>query len=231
MNAETLRGRLERLLTLSGGILLLAALAGCGSSEEAYIEEQPDQAPVVSEQAKLQYKVDSLMNENRRLTDQIDAVTSENRKLTAKNAELETKLTETATAPPPKTPAMIGAGPTAAYNAALDMFNSRNYSGAIEQFQGLLNSGSAGDLADNCQYWIGESYYGMGKYQEALKNFQLVLDYKRSGKIPYALLMSGNCEAALGNKAAAVESYQRVMSEFPTSPVAEKAKGKLGKMR
>jgi tol-pal system protein YbgF len=231
MNAESLRGYIGRLLTVCAGILLLAALAGCGSSEEAYYEEQPEQAPVVSEKAKLQYRADSLMNENRRLQDQVDAVTAENRKLTAKNAELETRLTETATAPAPMAPAMTGASPTAAYNAALDMFNSRNYPAALQQFQELLNNGSAGQLADNCQYWTGECYYGMGKYQEALNSFQRVLEYHRSGKIPYAILMSGNCDAALGNKTAAVEAYQKVVNDFPTSPVAEKAKAKLAKMK
>lgn len=231
MNAVTLHGRLARLVIVAGGMCLLLALAGCGSSEEAYYEEQPAQAPVVSETAKLQYKVDSLMNENRRLGDQVEAVTSENRKLTAKNAELETKITEAATVPPPKTSGVTGSGAAAAYNAALDLFHARNYSAALDQFQGLLKSGSAGDLADNCQYWIGECYYGMEKYQEALRNFQLVSDYQRSGKIPYAMLMSGNCHAALGDKAAAVETYQKVMSEFPTSPVAEKAKAKLARMK
>ena len=47
----------------------------------------------------LEYRLDSLQNENRRLQDQIEAVASENRKLTARNAELETKLTEAMAAP------------------------------------------------------------------------------------------------------------------------------------
>jgi tol-pal system protein YbgF len=231
MNAETVTGRLGKILFGLAGILAIAGIAGCGSSEEAYYEGESDQAPVVSEQAMMQYKIDSLMNENRRLQDQVDAVVAENRKLTAKTAELETKLAEAAAPPPPKAPAMTGGSPTSAYNAALDMFNSRNYAGAMEQFQALLQSGEAGDLADNCQYWIGECYYGMGNYSDALRNFQMVLEYKRSGKIPYAVLMSGNCQSALGNRSAAVEAYQKVITDFPASPVAGKARAKLEKMQ
>lgn len=231
MNAETVTGRLGKILFGLAGILAIAGIAGCGSSEDAYYEGESEQAPVVSEQAMMQYKIDSLMNENRRLQDQVDAVVAENRKLTAKTAELETKLAEAATPPPQKAPVMTGGSPTSAYNAALDMFNSRNYAGAMEQFQALLQSGEAGDLADNCQYWIGECYYGMGNYAEALRNFQMVLDYKRSGKIPYAVLMSGNCQSALGNRTAAVEAYQKVISDFPASPVAGKARAKLEKMQ
>ena len=44
--------------------------------------------------AMLEIRIDSLHNENRRLKDQVDAVVTENRKLTARNAELETKRTE-----------------------------------------------------------------------------------------------------------------------------------------
>jgi len=73
-------------------------------------------------------------------------------------------------------------------------------------------------------------YYGMGQYSEAMQYFEKVMDYTRSGKIPYATLMIGNCQAAMGNKAAAVETYQKVISGFPTSPAAEKARAKLGKM-
>ena len=30
------------------------------------------------------------------------------------------------------------------------------------------------DLADNCHYWMGESYYGMRKYSEAIEHFKMV---------------------------------------------------------
>jgi tol-pal system protein YbgF len=95
----------------------------------------------------------------------------------------------------------------------------------------LLNSGSAGKLAENCKYWIGESYYGLGKYEDALQSFNTVLEQKGSSKIPYALLMIGNCQAQLGNKDAAREAYSKVASQYPTSPVAAKAQARLSKLR
>ena len=225
MNAEILRGQLGRLLLVAAALFLLALFVGCGSSEEAVYDEETE-APVISEQARLQYRADSLMNENRRLQDQVDALTAESRKLTARNAELETRIAEAAAPPPPP----VVTDPTEAYRTALGQFNARNYSGALEGFSSILGSGSAGELADNCQYWMGECYYGMGQYSEAMQNFEKVMDYTRSGKIPYATLMIGNCQAAMGNKAAAVETYQKVISGFPTSPAAEKARAKLGKM-
>jgi TolA-binding protein len=42
--------------------------------------------------------------------------------------------------------------------------------------------------------------------------------------------MAGNCQSALGNKAAAKEAYEKVVADFPTSPLVEKARVKLSKM-
>ena len=61
--------------------------------------EEWETQPAVSSTAMLEYRVDSLSNENRQLKDQVEAVVTENRKLTARNAELETKQSE----PPPAT--------------------------------------------------------------------------------------------------------------------------------
>jgi tol-pal system protein YbgF len=165
------------------------------------------------------------------MREQLDAVAAENRNLTARNAEVETKLTEALAAPKIETPPPVTAESGAAgYEAAMSKFNARDYSGAIAGLEGLLNAGIEEGLADNCRYWIGESYYGLREYKEALKNFQMVSEFKRSGKKADAVFMTGNCQSALGNKAAAKEAYEKVVTDFPTSPLVEKARVKLSKM-
>ncbi len=226
-------------LAILPGIAVIFALAmvGCGSAEEA-MDEEFGSTPT----AQLESRIDSLVSENRKLRDQVEAVTGENRRLTARNAELETKVAESmaaAQAAPPTAPSPVpapapatsGSNAGSAYEAALSLYNVKNYQGALERFQALLNSGTAGKLADNCRYWIGESYYGLGKYSDALSSFQQVVETKGSSKIPYALLMIGNCEALLGNKDAAREAYSKVTAQYPTSPVAGKARARLSKLQ
>ncbi len=234
-----------KLLGFLSGIaaLLSLVLVGCGSSEEAV--DELDSTPAISPSARMEYRVDSLMNENRRLHDQAEAVSAENRRLTAKNAELETRVTEALAAPKvapataPSRPSQSAASSkvvqsgeaSSAYSAALDQFKSRNYAAAAEGFQAILNSGADPGLADNCTYWIGESNYGMGKYNDAMKQFESVMATKRSGKKPDALFMMGNCQAALGNTIAARETYQKVINAFPTSWLVDKAKDRLAKLK
>jgi TolA-binding protein len=225
----------ESRFGILAGLVPVATLAlslsvfGCGSSGEN--TEEWETAPVVSPSAMLEYKVDSLQNENRRMQDQIEAVAAENRKLTARNAELETKLTEAmaapkATVPEEKAPAANAGG----YEGAMSKFQAKDYNGAIAGFQSLIDSGIEATLADNCHYWIGESQYGLKQYKTALKTFEGITAMARTGKKADATFMIGNCLLALGKKAEAKEAFQKVVADFPTSGLVEKAKAKLAKL-
>jgi tol-pal system protein YbgF len=225
-------------------VALSLVVFGCGESEETLegeeVGEEWEATPTVSPTARLEYRIDSLMNENRRLKEQADAAVGESRRLTARNAELETKMTETP-APslgvPVEAPA-AGAGAimpsgdaNAAYNAALDLFRQRQYAEAATQFEGLLSSGISDQLAGNCHYWIGESYYALKKYDDAAQHFETVFDYKSTSKKPYAQFMIGNILRTKGDMAGAKEAYQKVATNYPTSDLAEKARANAAKIK
>lgn len=207
---------------------------GCGSSEES-TEDQWESTPAVSPTANMDNKVDSLKSESRRLKEQLDAMAIENRNLTARNAELETKMAEAnTTSPRIVTPSVTPVNPgeaNSAYAAALDQFKKRNFADAAAQFEAILSAGPGSSLEDNCHYWIGESMYGMKKYNDAIKEFETVLGFKGSGKRPDAQLMIGNAFAMLGDKESARDAYNKVVSNYPASDVVEKAKTKLAKFK
>ncbi len=79
----------------------------------------------------------------------------------------------------------------AAYQDALDDFYVRNYQRAIRKFRDLVGRGDHPELADNCQYWIGEAYFAMGNYYQAIAEFQKVLPIEKSNKANDAQLMIG----------------------------------------
>lgn len=205
-------------------------LYGCGTSPETTSDTWESTTPV-SVTARLEYRVDSLMNENRRLSQQLEALATENRNLTARNAELETRINEMAAAPRSEPAVSASSNVAAGYEGALAAYRSRNFAGAVQGFQALLDGNVRDDLADNCHYWIGESYYGMGKYREAIDHFRMVMDYKKSEKKDDAQLMIGNASAALGDKAGAREAYNKLISSYPVSPLVQKAKEKLARLQ
>jgi len=231
MSSSALRFRAMVGLVPVFVMLVALTVAGCGSSGESV--EEWTQTPAATPTSMLEYRVDSLKNENARTRDQLETVSAENRKLTARNAELETKLNEALAAPkveaPP--PAPTPANTASAYESALAKFKAKDFHGTIADMEALLNGNVEPKLADNCRYWIGESYYGLKNYKDALKQFTTVLGLPRSEKKADATMMSGNCQAALGNAAAAREAYEKVVSDFPTSPLVDKAKEKLAKMK
>jgi len=233
MSADVKYYRRNRVagLALCVSLILSLSLFGCGTVEETTDEWSEEDTPV-SVTARLEYRVDSLMNENRRMQQQVEALATENRNLTARAAELETKLAEAAAAPPPAaiTPAPSG-GMTSGYSEALASYRRRDFASAAQQFEGLLGGGIRDDLADNCHYWIGESYYGMRKYTEAITHFQMVFNYKRSEKKDDAQLMIANSYAAAGNTSAAREAYNTLVSSYPASPLVKKAQEKMARLK
>jgi tol-pal system protein YbgF len=110
-----------------------------------------------------------------------------------------------------------------AYQDALDDFYVRRFDSAIRKFQALLRSNDKNDLADNCQYWIGECYYAMGRYYEAIAEFQKVYAFAKSNKTPDAQLMIGLAFLKNGEKDMARAELNIVLSFDPRSASAQKA--------
>jgi tetratricopeptide (TPR) repeat protein len=78
---------------------------------------------------------------------------------------------------------------TTAYRDALNRFRARRYQQAVDIFQWLLEQYPNDTLASNCQYWTGESYFGLGNYKEAHAAFKRVTEYSGSLKRNDALVM------------------------------------------
>lgn len=215
--------------------VVTAVVWGCGSMEETTEDDyRMDAATPISVTARLEYRVDSLMAENRRMRQQLDALATENSALAARNTDLEMNLrqAEDRPAPPvdiPPPPAATGST-VEAYSAALAEYRRRNFQGAISMFESLLIRGVREDLQDNCHYWIGESYYGLGKYTEAINHFEMVIGFVRSEKKDDAQLMIGNCYATMGNKTAAREAFNKLLTNYPASMYVKKAQEKLSRL-
>jgi tol-pal system protein YbgF len=122
-------------------------------------------------------------------------------------------------------------GDRANYQAAFDLLKAGKYTEAGTAFRQFLKSFPDSSLADNAQYWLGESSYVTKNYAPALKNFQEVLDrYPQSRKIPDALLKIGYCNYELKNWADARTALERLQQQFSDTTAARLAGQRLAQM-
>ena len=194
--------------------------AGC-SGEEATRSEQKAMPAVAPRQAPEQPRIDSLETVNAILKQNLLKAEQEKQSLAIRLSDIEAKRAaemEKAAAPP-KAPVV-----SPSYEGAQKAFSEKKYDDAIQMFQALLAAGIPEDLADNCRYWIGESYFGKKEFREAMKNFELVLQYKTSEKKGDAYYMLGRSYERLGDKTKAKELYEKVVKDYPTSNNVKKAK-------
>ena len=114
------------------------------------------------------------------------------------------------------------------YQAAFDLISARRYEEAGKAFETFLVQFPTSPLADNAQYWLGETHYVRGQFNEALPAFRKVLEkYPQSAKLPDALLKVGYCQIELGDRNAARTSLQEVMRQFPDTTAARLASQRL----
>jgi tol-pal system protein YbgF len=121
-----------------------------------------------------------------------------------------------------------GATPRALYDAAYQDLTRGNHGLALMGFQEVLAKFPTSELADNAQYWIGESYYAQKDYRQAQKEFEKVEgSYPQGDKVPAALLKLGFCLQQQGDKAAAHAAFQKLVQRFPNTEEARLAGAKL----
>lgn len=145
----------------------------------------------------------------------------------------------TAAAPGPSTslpPASLSATDQAAiqrtYDNAYSNYRLSDYPSAIRGFESFLKSYPKHPLAPNAQYWIGESYSHLRQYREAIEAERRLLGtYPESAKAPDALLIIGTAESNLGDNPAARKTFEELIAKYPGSESAEKAKGRLAKLK
>jgi tol-pal system protein YbgF len=155
-------------------------------------------------------------------------------RLTEKEVEigsLESQLTS------PETTSLQRPGPKlgfsefqSSYKQGLSQFNARRYQDALDTFSGLLKSDAMNSLSDNCQYWIGECYYGMRNYEQAIASFEKVFSFPNSNKSDDAQLKLGLCYLQMGDKIQAKYEFDRLLSSYPDSEYRAKAQRHVAKL-
>jgi tol-pal system protein YbgF len=119
-----------------------------------------------------------------------------------------------------------------AYDAALAKQRAGDPVGAAQSFQSFLRAYPKHELAPNAQYWLGEAFFRMGDYAGAIASEQrLIREHPDHLKVPDAMLILANAQGANGDVPTARRTLEDLITKFPLSESADKARQRLGKLR
>jgi tol-pal system protein YbgF len=117
------------------------------------------------------------------------------------------------------------------YQAAFELLKEQRYEPAGLAFQQFLVTFPDSELADNAQYWLAESHYVTQQFDQALSEFEVVIEaFADSRKVPDALLKVGYCNYELNRWDDARGSLTRVQTEYPETTAARLAGQRLQRM-
>ncbi len=145
---------------------------------------------------------------------------------------LPDRSTEAAQADTGATPSTVPEPAQRLYDQGYTLYHQGRYAEAEADFRRFLQAWGTTDLADNAQYWIGESRYARKDFAGALAAFgETVERYPAGNKVPDAMLKAGQCFEAVADLSSALETYQEVVDRFPGSPAALRATARLDALR
>ncbi len=202
-----------------------------------------------AEMKALRDQVETLQNENTQLKERnrvqyIDLDSRINKFETGGGATTNSGAAMTATKPVVAKPATkpvvpassnnMAADPAneeAAYGVAFEALKQKDYVESARLFKSFIDTYPQAQLAPNAWYWLGESYYVTQNYEIAQQSFEgLLSQFPDSSKVPDGMLKLGYCQAQLGQKDRARNTFNEVLRLYPMSDAARFAQSQLRAM-
>lgn len=130
-----------------------------------------------------------------------------------------------------KAPAKSGSAAESAYNNALNLLESGKAAAAKQAFEKFIAEYPSSKLEPNAYYWLGESSYTLGQYDQAILTFKDVPNkYPKHHKAADAMLKTAFAYQRLGDKDNARFYLQTLLDQYPNSAPAARAKKELASL-
>ena len=132
----------------------------------------------------------------------------------------------------PKKPGRTSITPQALYNKSYRAVRDGKNEAAIRGFRRFLRLFPDNPLAPHSQYWLGEAYYALRQYHEALDEFlKLITKYPKSRKVPDAYYKRGLTHIRRNFPLNAALEFENLVEKFPAHPLSDKAKVQLQNLK
>jgi TolA-binding protein len=209
--------------------------------------EKDMETKVVTPVVTLGTRMDQMSGDVRMLQNAVVDLTSIVNKLQAQLTDINNaiKVLQAPPAPPPQAGSAVPGSPGAPQTAnaptisANDLYNnafrdrtSGNLDLSLQEFNQYLQWYGNTDLAANAQYYIAYIHYSQGDYDDAVKEFDLVLEKYPSdnNKIPDALYYKGMSLTRLGHRTQGAEEFKKLLKDYPKNDYSRQACDQLTSM-
>ena len=145
----------------------------------------------------------------------------------------ETGLALENPAPVPASPAPLGPGvsPQRMYDTAWADYTNGQWVLAIQGFEAYIKTFPRSELADDAQFYIGQTYYADGAFKESVAAFeQVLLAYPDGNVEPDASYKRALALDRLGETEQAQQAFELVVQNYPESTMATLAQQALDRL-
>jgi TolA-binding protein len=203
------------------------------------------ESTVVGPVTGLNTRMDQMSTDLRTLQGAVSDLTNLFTKLQSQLTDLNNavKVLQAPPAAPPPSPSGTGPGPAAAIEtptiSATDLYNNaqRDRSSgkldlAAQEFADYLKWYGTREMAPNAQFYIAYIHYSQANYDEALKEFDMVLEKYAddNNKRPDALYYKGMTLLRLGRRTQGAEEFKELLKRYPNHDLARQACSQLTTM-
>ena len=119
-----------------------------------------------------------------------------------------------------------------AYDAAIVLFKSGDYKAAASYLGDFVRRYPDSAYAPAAQYWLGNAYYALNDYANAITAQQSVATtYPENAKAPDAMLNIGSSYSQLKDKKNAKKAFEALVAKYPGSNAAKVARERLASLK
>lgn len=239
-------------------VITILLLASIGSLSLGCVATQNDVSSVYARQTRLEAKMERLSQQvqslqttgvssggnNAQLQQQVNKLEEEVQNLNRSYARLEARVDQGSSSGLPTAPVVgseVGSVTPSLDEQTIDVetedyvFNQGytdlsegNYSGSRQQFKLFLSKYPNSSKASDATYWIAESYYRQGEFEEAILEYQKFIDsYPKDDRVPLSYLKQGLSLIEIGREEEAKLFFQTLIDKYPNSEEASTAKEKI----
>lgn len=120
----------------------------------------------------------------------------------------------------------------AAYDESYGYYKVANYEKALVSFREFLKKFPDSGRVPGVHFLMGNSYFALDDYKRSIASYQVVASkFETNAKVPDAWLNIAGCQQKLNDIPAARNTLKLLISKYPNSSAAGKAKKRLASLK